>query len=249
MGKTLSQHYYTAAMRSPNRRSGRPRHADVLTPAEWEVLAGVRDGLQNAEIARRRGCNLETVRWHIKNIRFKLGLHSRAALRAWPGRPLEQLEQRERPPGWQIREQIPLIAVRHMGRALQFYSLLGFEVVSRHPDPPGDPGWAALGAGAARLMVHAGHHRRDHLTLRPGGSITLSLYVQGLDAVHGALSAAGMRPTNIELMPYGAREFYVNDPDGHELALVEFPASDPGYALGKTQTAGQNIQARRENHD
>lgn len=221
----------------------------MLTPAEWEVLAGVRDGLQNAEIARRRGCNLETVRWHIKNIRFKLGLHSRAALRAWPGRPLEQLEQRERTPGWQIREQIPLIAVRQMGRALQFYSLLGFEVVSRHPDPPGDPGWAALGAGAARLMLHAGHHRRDDLTLRPGGSITLSLYVQGLDAVHAGLVEAGVRPTSIQLMPYGAREFYVNDPDGHELALVEFPASDPGYGLSGAQAGGPHAPDTEGNHE
>ena len=28
---------------------------------------------------------------------------------------------------------------------------------------------------------------------------------------------------------YGASEFYMQDPDDNELALVEFAASDPGY--------------------
>ena len=36
---------------SPFERIGRPRHDDVLTPAEWEVLAGVREGLSNREVA------------------------------------------------------------------------------------------------------------------------------------------------------------------------------------------------------
>lgn len=218
-------------MASPYRRSGRPPHPDLLTPSEWEVLAGVRDGLGNAEIARVRGCGVETVRFHLRNVRDKLGVRSRRALREWPGRPVEAIEQGAiQRAGWRVREQIPLLAVRDMRRSLAFYTgSLGFAVVARYPDPPEVPGWVALGTGAARLMLHTGHHLRNESTLRPGGSVTLSLYVDGLDALHAALEAAGQRPTPIRRMPYGARECYLNDPDGNELALVEFRASDPGY--------------------
>ena len=45
------------------------------------------------------------------------------------------------------------------------------------------------------------------------------------------LLAAKASPTTIERMPYGAREFYVSDPNGNELAIVEFALSDPGYTI------------------
>lgn len=220
-------------MPHPYTRPGRPRHPDILTPAEWRVLAGLRDGLANAEIAAAGSCSVETVRFHLRNIRDKLGLRSRQALRDWPGRPLERLSAAEREPrGWRIREQIPLIAVPDMPRALAFYKgLLGMEVVTSWPDPPAVPGWAALAAGAARLMLHQGHHRRDDAARPRGGPITLTLYVDGLDAIHASLLAAKASPTTIERMPYGAREFYVSDPNGNELAIVEFALSDPGYTI------------------
>ena len=36
------------------RRRGRPPYPDILTPREWEVLALLRQGLSNEEIAQRR---------------------------------------------------------------------------------------------------------------------------------------------------------------------------------------------------
>ena len=217
-------------MAHPYARIGRPRHPDILTPAEWRVLAGVRQGLTNAEIAGVNRCSVETVRFHLRNVREKLGVRGRLALRDWPGRPIGLGPPAKNAREWRIREQIPLIAVRDMRRSLAFYrDLLGMDVVASWPDSPAVPGWAALGAGAARLMLHEGHHRRDERTFVSGGTITMSLYVDGLDAIHSALVSAGARPTSIERMPYGARECYLNDPDGHELALVEFAVSDPGY--------------------
>jgi len=35
----------------PKPPRGRPRYPDVLTPAEWRVMAGLRAGNTNAEIA------------------------------------------------------------------------------------------------------------------------------------------------------------------------------------------------------
>ena len=215
----------------PFDRTGRPRHADVLTPAEWDVLAGVRDDLTNREIAERRGCDIETVRFHLRNVRQKLRVKTREDLRSFPGRPAPALSRaRAARTDRRIREQIPLIATRDMARALDFYvDTLGFEIVARWPEDASPPGWAAIGAGGARLMLHAGHHRREIEPRQPGGTVTLSLYVEGLDAFRRELAAEGFQPTEIESLFYGAREFYLLDPDGNELAFVEFAASDPGY--------------------
>ena len=64
-------------------RGGRPRHPDVLTPAEWRVLDALREGGTNAEIAARLGLSLDTVKSHISNMLAKLELRDRRALAAW----------------------------------------------------------------------------------------------------------------------------------------------------------------------
>ena len=69
-------------------RRGRPRHPDVLTPAEWRVLDALREGGTNAEIASRLGLSPDTVKTHISNMLAKLELRDRRALAAW--RPEER---------------------------------------------------------------------------------------------------------------------------------------------------------------
>ncbi len=72
---------------------GRPRHPDVLTPAEWEVLQWVRHGVPNREIARRRQTSLDAVKFHVANIADKLGTGSRPELRHWRGAPRDSATQ------------------------------------------------------------------------------------------------------------------------------------------------------------
>ncbi|MCH8814733.1 MAG: helix-turn-helix transcriptional regulator [Chloroflexi bacterium] len=36
-------------------KRGRPKHPDILTPREWEVLELLRDGLTNEQIGERLG--------------------------------------------------------------------------------------------------------------------------------------------------------------------------------------------------
>jgi len=57
-----------------------PATPDGLTEAEREVLALVRAGLSNAEIARRRGRSVRTVANQIASIFAKCGVRSRAEL-------------------------------------------------------------------------------------------------------------------------------------------------------------------------
>lgn len=64
---------------------GRPRHEDVLTPAEWKVAEQVRHGMTNRRIAKRMGVSLDAVKFHVGNTLSKLGFSSREELRRWDG--------------------------------------------------------------------------------------------------------------------------------------------------------------------
>ncbi|MEX2158586.1 MAG: helix-turn-helix transcriptional regulator [Dehalococcoidia bacterium] len=71
-------------------KRGRPRHPDVLTPREWEVLGLVRGGLSNDAIAARLGISLDGVKYHVSEILGKLGLENRTDAARWaeePSRP------------------------------------------------------------------------------------------------------------------------------------------------------------------
>jgi DNA-binding CsgD family transcriptional regulator len=72
---------------------GRPRHPDLLTPAEWRVAEQLREGKTNAEIAVRLGVSVNTVRYHVSNILGKLGFADRGQLRGWDA-------ERPRRSGW-----------------------------------------------------------------------------------------------------------------------------------------------------
>jgi DNA-binding NarL/FixJ family response regulator len=50
---------------------GRPRHDDILTPREWEVLELLREGLTNEEIAGRLGISFDTAKFHVSEILSK----------------------------------------------------------------------------------------------------------------------------------------------------------------------------------
>jgi len=59
------------------RRRGRPRHPDILTPREWEVLALVRRGYSNREIAGRLGIGFHGAKYHVAEIISKVGAGDR----------------------------------------------------------------------------------------------------------------------------------------------------------------------------
>jgi DNA-binding CsgD family transcriptional regulator len=63
----------------PAVRRGRPTYPDVLTPREWEVLALIKDGLTNPQIAQRLGITESGARFHVSEILSTLGVDSRQA--------------------------------------------------------------------------------------------------------------------------------------------------------------------------
>src|SRR6266550_1319231 len=68
-------------------RRGRPRHQDVLTPAEWRIVDAVRHGMTNRQIAKGRAISIDAVKFHVANALGKLLLASRNDLKTWHGAP------------------------------------------------------------------------------------------------------------------------------------------------------------------
>ncbi len=66
-------------------RRGRPPYPDVLTPRQWEVLALLREGLSNGQIALRLGISVDGVKFHVSEILSKLGVTSRNEAAQWEG--------------------------------------------------------------------------------------------------------------------------------------------------------------------
>jgi DNA-binding CsgD family transcriptional regulator len=64
-------------------RRGRPPYPDVLTPREWEVLALLREGRSNEEVAERLGISLAGAKYHVSEILGKLGVESREEAARW----------------------------------------------------------------------------------------------------------------------------------------------------------------------
>jgi DNA-binding CsgD family transcriptional regulator len=64
-------------------RRGRPAYPDVLTPREWEVLALIREGLTNPQIAQRLSISESGARFHVSEILSKLGVESRQEAATW----------------------------------------------------------------------------------------------------------------------------------------------------------------------
>lgn len=62
---------------------GRPRHPDVLTPRQQEVLELVREGHSNPEIAQRLGISVDGAKFHVSEIITKLGVTSRKEAAEW----------------------------------------------------------------------------------------------------------------------------------------------------------------------
>jgi uncharacterized glyoxalase superfamily protein PhnB len=113
---------------------------------------------------------------------------------------------------------IPSLGVSDIERAVGFYrSFFGFEVVDSYDDERG-MAWCWLRARGAELMLQQ-LSAEQQIRLNPaiGQSWVLYLRPDDLDALHAKLKRGGFPVSEIVRTSYGAREFFVPDPDGYEL--------------------------------
>src|SRR4030042_1181678 len=88
------------------RKRGRPPYPDILPPREWEVLALLRQGLTNEQIADRLDITIHAARYHVSEILSKLGVGSRQEAAAW--------EREKAKPVWMSALAFALWPVKHM---------------------------------------------------------------------------------------------------------------------------------------
>jgi DNA-binding CsgD family transcriptional regulator/catechol 2,3-dioxygenase-like lactoylglutathione lyase family enzyme len=206
------------------RPRGRPRHDDLLTPAEWRVVQAVRHGMSNGQIAKRRGVSLDAVKYHVENAVAKLGLSSRQELRQWRGIPkhsalYRKLAREESRMSSSAKLELGPIGqisrtVKNIAEAEAWYGgVLGL----KHLYTFGK--LAFYDCGGTRLFLSA---EQD----APTQESVLYLRVEDIAAAHETLAGRGVEFTSPPHMIYrhadGTEEWmaFFKDPDGRPLALM-----------------------------
>jgi len=198
------------------RRRGRPRHDDVLTPAEWRVVHAVQHGMSNREIAARRGISLDAVKYHVANAMAKLGLANRQALRRWFREPRgSALARKEK-----SMTTVNLGALAQISRTVrdlkESEAWYGKTLGLKHLYSFGS--YAFFDCGGTRLYLSA--------TDQPGPESILYLRVEDIRSAYDALRARGVEfgqaPHMIHRHADGTEEWlaHFNDPEGRPLALM-----------------------------
>ncbi|HEY7466555.1 MAG TPA: VOC family protein [Dehalococcoidia bacterium] len=202
-------------------KRGRPPHPDVLTPAEWAVVDGVRHGMNNRMIARARGISLDAVKFHIENAIGKLGLENREALKHWRGAPFDSALARQEGKMTTSKLEIGHIGqiarcVKDVKRAEAWYrDVLGLKHLYTFPSPIGD--LAFFDCGGTRLMIEKdsgevpGLHNDSVLYFR----------VPDINAAHDELRSRGVEFTD-------APHMIARHPDGTEEWMAFFKDSEGG---------------------
>jgi PhnB protein len=118
----------------------------------------------------------------------------------------------------------PYLSIDGAGAAIDFYAkVFGAKERMRMPAPDGKIGHAELQIGDSVLMLADPWEEGGFLAPRAVGrtSVTLSLYVQDVDAVFERALAAGaksLRP--LENQFYGDRSGQFEDPFGHRWSIA-----------------------------
>jgi catechol 2,3-dioxygenase-like lactoylglutathione lyase family enzyme len=118
----------------------------------------------------------------------------------------------------------PLLMVANLKESIDFYTdVLGFTVGATWPEE--NPFWAALSAGSAALMLnYVGdpHDDGDGVIHSHEPEFNGALYfdVEGsIEDLQARIKAKAPSCTEIEVMPYGMKEFSVQDPNGYNLSF------------------------------
>lgn len=203
-------------------KRGRPFHPDILTPAEWRVVEGVRHGLSNPAIAARCNLSLDAVKFHVSSALSKLALTSRQELQQWSG----------------VRADSALAKAGHQDQSADW--LLG-QVSRTTRDLPAMADWlrdvvglpeimrfdtaAFFNCGGVRVYLSVGDPSNNSLLYFRVGDIETE--VEALRAKGVAIKSA---PHRIHVHDDGTEEWmaFFNDPEGGPLGLMSVIPNDQG---------------------
>ncbi|MBL8146380.1 MAG: AAA family ATPase, partial [Anaerolineae bacterium] len=99
--------------------TARPSTFPSLTPRERDILRLIGDDLSNAEIAERLVVSRETVKWYVREVYSKLGVHSRDEALAL----LDSLEDEVEPAGSLATHNLPALVTSLVGRSNEIAAL------------------------------------------------------------------------------------------------------------------------------
>ena len=209
---------------SKSRRRGRPRHDDVLTPAEWRTVHAVRHGLTNRRIAELRGISEDAVKYHVANAIAKLGLDNRKALRCWVGAPKESPMNQ---PETVSEASIPVHGLGQVSRSVRDIqeSEAWYRDVLRLDHLYTFDKLAFFDCGGTRLMLN----QADELN---ASESLLYLRVENIKATHQDLEQRGVEfinpPHMIHQHEDGTEEWmaFFKDPEGRPLAIMATAVSE-----------------------
>jgi catechol 2,3-dioxygenase-like lactoylglutathione lyase family enzyme/DNA-binding CsgD family transcriptional regulator len=195
-------------------KRSRPNHPDILTPAEWRVIEGVRHGLTNPAIAARCGLTTDAVKFHVSSALGKLGLSSRQELRRWTGvradSVLAMSANQDHQTGWTLGQVAR--ATNDLERTANWFrDLVGLTETMRFE------GMAFFDCGGVRLYLSIGDPKANSL---------LYFRVGDIHAEVERLAAAGISivsaPHRIHVHKDGTEEWmaFFADPDGASIGLM-----------------------------
>lgn len=205
-------------------KRGRPPHPDILTPAEWRVVEGVKHGLSNPAIAALCDLTVNAVKFHVSSALGKLGLSSRRELQQWSGvradSALAKAGHQERSTAWSLG-QVSRTTRDLPTTADWLRNVVGLTEIMRFESA------AFFDCGGVRLYLSAGD---------PALNSLLYFRVGDIEAEVEALRARGVTirsaPHRIYVHDDGIEEWmaFFDDPDGGPLGLMSVISSDQGKA-------------------
>lgn len=231
-------------------KRGRPRHPDILTPREWEVLALLREGLSNEQIAERLDITERTAKYHVSEILGKLGLSSRDEAARW--RP-----EAHRP--WWAAAVLPLGFLWHKGGPALSTGLstlafvLSGAVIAGALIAGGIVAFAVLRAGDGGPVAPAGGDGAEIalLAFSAGGSIyTVNVNGTGLreiipgDRATSWTASPAFAPDGSAIAFTRNYDIWVAGPDGEDprlLADVAELVTPPGGAASNPSVGVQSV--------
>ena len=115
---------------------------------------------------------------------------------------------------------IPLVDVCDVERSIDFYeNALGFNIEDKLIWN-GEIEWALLSSGQVHIMLSNGDEPRDDTYAVPKNGVFF-IYPDDIDGLYRSLQAKGFETSALQSGQRGAREFYLQDPDGYDIEVLQ----------------------------